>query len=225
MNDGTQTTGKAWERVLYVVARSLVRGFCRLYWRVEVIGLENVPASGGGIISPVHRSNIDTPLMAALTRRRIRFVGKESMWKFKPVGALFSALGSFPVKRDMADGAALRRCQEVLARGELLVVFPEGTRKEGPVVEELKDGAAYLATRGGVPIIPVGIGGSAAAMPRGAKWIKPVKILLVVGHALQPEPMEGNRVQRPALAKLTVELRSEIQRLYEEAQARVGRQP
>lgn len=209
-------------RWLYVIARTLVVAFCRLFWRVTVEGTEHVPTDEPFVLAPVHRSNIDTPLVAAVTRRRLRYMGKQEMWKVKPIGWLFSALGSFPVDRGHADREALRRCIEVLEAGEPLVVFPEGTRRFGPVVEDLFEGAAYIASRADVPIVPLGIGGSEAAMPKGAKIIKPVKVHLVVGPPLRAERSESGRVPRSAVHDLTVRLQAELQQLFDQAQKSVG---
>jgi 1-acyl-sn-glycerol-3-phosphate acyltransferase len=111
----------------------------------------------------------------------------------------------------------------VLERGEALFLFPEGTRRSGPVVEELHEGAAFLAARTGAPIVPIGIGGSAAAMPKGSKMVRPVKIHLVVGEPLAaPERSARGRVPRHQVHALTEELRVELQRLFDLAQSRVG---
>lgn len=208
---------------MYWFVRGAVALFCRAFWRVTIEGREHLPATGAYVLSPVHRSNIDTPLAACVTARRLRFMGKQEMWKFKPVGALFSALGSFPVNRGAADRDALRRCIEVLSGGEPLVLFPEGTRRSGPVVEDLFDGAAYVAIKAGVPIVPVGIGGSEAAMPKGSKLLRPVKVHMVVGPPLRPDVMgEGGRAPRRAVHELTQRLQAELQRLFDEAQKKAG---
>jgi 1-acyl-sn-glycerol-3-phosphate acyltransferase len=101
-------------------------------------------------------------------------------------------------------------------------MFPEGTRRSGPLVESLFDGAAYVATRAGVPIVPVGIGGSEDAMPRGARLIRPVRVTMVVGRPLYPEPVGTGRASRRAVRLLTDRLAKELQALYDEAQAKAG---
>ena len=207
--------------ILYVVVRSIVVAFCRVFWRVTVEGREHVPATGPFILSAVHRSNIDTPLVAAVTRRRLRYMGKQEMWKIRQIGWFFSAMGGFPVNRGTADRDALRRCAEVLRGGEPLVLFPEGTRRSGPVVEDLFDGAAYLATKVGAPILPVGIGGSEPAMPKGAKFLRPVKIHLVIGPPVQPQDT-GGKASRNAVRDLTEQLRAELQRLFDAAEKHVA---
>jgi len=204
--------------LFYRCIRNLVVAFCRIYWREQVTGRQHVPATGAFILAPVHRSNIDTPLVAAVTTRRLRYMGKDSMWKVHWVGAVFTALGAFPVRRGRADREALRRCVEVLEGGEALVLFPEGSRRSGPTVEEVFEGAAYLAARTGAPIVPVGIGGSEAAMPRGARFIRPVRTRVVVGAPLRPPAgPEGSRVARRAVRELTAELQGALQRLLDEA--------
>lgn len=80
-------------RIAYVLVRDLLLVLSKIYFRVTVSGRENLPRSGAYIIAPVHRSNIDTPLSAFVTRRRVRFMGKDSLWKNKYAGAFFSLLG------------------------------------------------------------------------------------------------------------------------------------
>jgi len=201
----------------------VVQTFAGLWNRTTVEGREHVPAEGAFILAPVHRSNMDTPYAAATTRRRLRFMGKDSLWKTKASGWTLSALGGFPVSRGTIDREALQRCSEVLAAGEPLVVFPEGERKNGPVVQPLFEGAAYLAARAGVPIIPVGIGGSERAMAKGARFIRPAKVVVVVGEPMRVEGSEdGGRVPRAATRELTARLHEELQRLFDTAQIRAG---
>jgi 1-acyl-sn-glycerol-3-phosphate acyltransferase len=209
--------------VFYRFVHAVVYGFSRVFWRLSVEGKEHLPPSGPYVVAPVHRSNIDTPLVAMVSRRRLRFMGKDSLWSNRASAWFLSALGGFPVHRGTADREALRRCIEVINGGEPLVIFPEGTRCEGAVVQELFDGAAYIATRTGVPIVPVGIAGSERAMPIGAKGLRPVKIHIVVGPPLYPlVATEGARAPRRAVSELTESLHAEIQRLFDQARLRAG---
>ncbi len=208
---------------LFSLLRPLGVSLVRLYWRVSVRGREHVPPTGAYIIAPVHRSNIDVFVVPTITRRRIRFMAKDSLWKVKAFGWLVEALGAFPVHRGTADREALRQSQAVLEAGEPLVLFPEGTRQSGPEVQPLFDGAAYLAARLGVPIVPVGIGGSERAMRKGSKLVRPVKVAVVVGPPLHPEARpDGGRVPRRAVRELTEQLHAELQRLFDQAQAAAG---
>lgn len=208
----------------YAFVRGVIIAFCRGFWRLRVDGTEHVPRSGPFILAPVHRSNVDTPLVCAVTRRPLRYMGKDAMWKYRASAWFFTSLGGFPVHRGTADREALRSCVEVLARGEAVVMFPEGTRQSGPLVEELFDGPAYVSLRTGAPIVPVGIGGSERAMPKGAKMIHPGRVCLVVGQPIHPPSSgSGARAPRRAVRELTLRLRDELQVLFDEASIKAGK--
>jgi len=208
-------------RAAYAVARSAVHLFCRLWTRIEVDGREHVPTTGAFVLAPVHRSNMDTPFASCVTRRRLRFMGKDTLWKHGAVAWVLSTLGGFPVTRGTADREALKRCIAVLAAGEPLVLFPEGERKSGPTVQPLFDGAAYVALKAGAPIVPVGIGGSEAVMPKGASFIRPAKVHVVVGPPITRPAAGSGRLPRALIASVTDELHGALQELFDEAQRRV----
>lgn len=211
------------QRVFYRIVRAVVVFIGKVYFRISVRGREHVPATGPFILSPIHRSFLDTPAVAAVTRRRMRYMGKESLWRTRFGGWFFSTAGGFPVQRGSADRDALRAGTEVLERGEPLVLFPEGTRQAGPVVTPLFQGAAYLACRTGAPIVPVGIGGSEAAMRKGSKMVWPHKMTIVVGEPLWPPPPgPSGRVPRKAITELSDRLAAAIQPLFDEAQVWAG---
>jgi 1-acyl-sn-glycerol-3-phosphate acyltransferase len=209
--------------LFYKVARAVVAGFCYSFWRARFDGREHVPRSGAFVLSPVHRSNIDTLLMGCVTRRRLRFLGKDTMWKYRWSAWLFTSLGGIPVHRGGADREALRLCEAAVRAGEPVVIFPEGTRRSGPVVEDIFEGAAFVALRTGAPIVPVGVGGSERAMPRGTRLLRPVKIRVVIGPPLNPpDRPDGGRVARRQVHELSVRLQSELQRLFDQAQKAVA---
>lgn len=172
--------------LLYRVCRFISVGLSQLFFPGRVLGRQNLPTSGAYLLAPVHRSNLDWLLVARVTHRRLRYIAKAEVWKSKSVGRLIEALGAFPVNRSGADREALERCRAVLAGGEPLVMFPEGTRRSGPLVEDLREGVAYLALRAGVPVVPVGIGGSEKAMPRGSVLPRPGRVDIVVGEPILP---------------------------------------
>lgn len=209
--------------ILYRAVRGAILVASRLLWRLRIEGQEHVPSDGAFVLAPVHRSFIDFGLVSGVTRRRMRYMGKDSLWRFKPLGSLLSALGAFPVRRGAADREALRRSIEVVEGGEPIVIFPEGTRRSGPTVDNLFEGAAYVASREGIPIVPVGIGGSEHALPKGKRLPRPVKVNVIVGQPIPPPERDGNgRVPRRAVHELTARLEREIQRLFDEAQAKAN---
>lgn len=209
------------QRALFMSLRALALGILKLYTRISYEGLENVPTTGAYIVAPVHRSNVDFVTVPGITRRRIRYLGKESLWKYTFLHGLWDALGGIKVERGTTDRESMRLCNDTLAAGEPIVVFPEGTRKEGPVVATLFDGAAYMAVKQGVPIVPIGIGGSAKVMGRGSKFPKPGKICVIIGPPMNFPPVD-RKAGRSVVRALTSDLQVEIQRLYDRAQVKAG---
>lgn len=209
-------------KVAYVLVRDLLLILSKIYFRVTVSGREHLPKSGPYIIAPVHRSNIDTPLSAFVTRRRVRFMGKDSLWKQKQIGMFLSLLGGFPVTRGAADLEALKRCVAVLDAGEPLVMFPEGTRQSGATLHPLFEGPAYVALKRGVPIVPVGIGGSERVMRKGSKMIWPHKCHVTIGKPIAVEHGGNGRVDRERMTQITAELASRLQVVFDDARRRAG---
>ena len=208
-------------KAFYRFARFIINLLCRVFWRVRVTGRENIPLSGAFVLAPVHRSNIDTMLACTVTPRRMRYMGKDSLWKNSVTGWLFSALGGFPVTRGTADREALRRCVYVLQSGQPLVMFPEGERKSGAIVEKLFDGAVYVAIKANVPIIPVGIGGSELAMQKGSKMVRPVRCAMVIGKPIDVGTSDGTRTARSSVKTISEELQLSLQNAFDAAQKSV----
>jgi 1-acyl-sn-glycerol-3-phosphate acyltransferase len=201
----------------YRFARTVVLALCRVLFRVKVRGTEHVPATGAYILAPTHRSNLDTPFAAFVTTRPIRFMAKRELFAH-PLGAkLFLALGGIPVERGSPSSrTALKALQAALEAGEPVAMFPEGTRRRGREVTDLFDGTAYLAVKLGVPIVPVGIGGSEEILASGKKLPRLKRVALVVGPPIEPPPGATTR-KRGDLVALTAELQVELQRLFDEA--------
>lgn len=209
-------------RIFYRCCWSLSTLLCRVYTRLTINGREHLPKQGAFVLAPVHRSYLDTPFAGCVRSKRMRFMGKDTMWKNRQFGWILSALGAFPVTRGTADREALRRAIAVLEAGEPLVLFPEGERKQGPVVQPLFDGAVYIAIKAGVPIVPVGIGGSERVMPKKAKFIYPRKVHIEIGPPI-PAPVapEGGRLPRTVYKDHSERLHAELQRLFDTAMERV----
>jgi 1-acyl-sn-glycerol-3-phosphate acyltransferase len=142
-----------------------------MLWSVEIRGLEQLPASGPAILCPNHVSFLDSAFLMLVVGRRISFVGKAEYldsWKTRWV---FPALGMIPIDRAGGERseAALDAARNVLRRGELFGIFPEGTRSRDGVLHKGKTGAARLALQVGCPLYPVGIVGTDRIQPPDAK--------------------------------------------------------
>lgn len=214
-----------WGRLVYRVLWNVVFALIKILFRMRVEGGENLPP-GPFILSPVHRSFIDTPIAGMVTSRRLRFMGKESLWENRPLGALLSLLGGFPVDRGTADRTALRAATDVLALGEPLVMFPEGTRRTGDRVrrDDMLDGPAFVAARAEVPIVPVGLGGTVRALPVGSIVPRPRRVVAVVGDPIPPPGKVDGRVPRRAVREVTDRLFVELSDLYVEARVLAGQE-
>jgi 1-acyl-sn-glycerol-3-phosphate acyltransferase len=211
------------ELAWYQFCRALLYLPVQLMWRPRIMGRENLPQTTPYILAPVHRSYIDTVLSGYVTRRRLRYMAKSGVFAKPWAAKLFSSLGGFPVRRGAPDREALKVCEQALAVGEPVVLFPEGTRSSGPVLGPVLGGPAFLALRANVPIVPVGIGGTERSMPIGAKWVRPAQVGIVVGKPIWPPPRAGTeRVPRRLIEEMTARLRDELQAVFDQARGLAG---
>lgn len=210
------------KRVFYRVARAIVlTPFKALFW-VRVRGRSKVPRTGAFVVAPSHRSLMDIFFTGYITRRRVRFMAKQELFDKPFLAWLFTALGGFSVARGSADRAALRAAEEALRGGEPVVIFPEGTRRHGRDVVDLFDGGAYLAVRLGVPIVPVGIGGSEQILASGKSLPRLHRVAVVIGDPIQPPDHAGGRVKRQEVTNVTEKVGVELQSCFDEALALAG---
>lgn len=205
-----------------------VVGFIRIvlnrYFRVDLRGhVDNLKVDGPLILAPVHRSNLDSLLVGGASTRRCRALAKHTMFTSKPFAWLISSLGAFPVERGTADREALRAARMLLDNGEAMFVFPEGTRQEGRDVGEIYDGVAYLSAKTGARVVPVGIAGTAEAMPKGVRFPRREKVVLQVGEILEPPTATGKRVTVSDRAEFSRRLGEALQELQEAAYAAKGK--
>jgi 1-acyl-sn-glycerol-3-phosphate acyltransferase len=200
----------------YRVVSTLIIVIARLLFRPSITGRENIPLDGPVLIAPIHRSNLDFAFTLFMSPRKVFFMAKDSIFRVPLLGPLVTHLGAFPVKRGSADRESMGLAEEVLRQGHALVLFPEGTRKEGREVMTLHDGAMFVAARTGATVVPVGIGGSDRAMPLGAKFPRPLKIRIVVGKPVSPPVAEG-RVSRSQVSAKSEELRVALEKVYHQS--------
>lgn len=192
---------------IILVVRGLTFIYCRRY---EVIGRERVPREGGVIVVSNHLNNADPPMVARAVGRPVVFMAKHEMLKLPVVGFLFRAWGAFPVHRGEADLAALRAASEVVRRGEMLMMFPEGTRSRTGGLGKGHPGTALIALRTGAPVLPVAITGTEAIRwpsfffkPRSVRHVR-----VVIGEPFQLE--RGPRVDTAAVNGATDEIMHRI---------------
>ncbi len=202
--------------MFYHFWHTVITGTARILFGVHVRGRDRIPRRGVYIVAPSHRSTLDIPFAASVTRRRLRFMAKSEIFHGPFWTWVFDELGAVPVDRDGSDRAALQAMEAALKAGEPIAVFPEGTRRQGPTLGPIFSGAAYLAYRADVPLVPVGVGGSEFPFRRwfGIPWFSRVSV--VVGEPFMPIRAEGMR-RRDAVAATDAELLARMQACFEEA--------
>ncbi len=196
--------------------RAVVRPLANLAWDVERVGYERLPDDGPAILCPNHISFLDSALLMLTVPRNISFVGKAEYmddWKTK---YLFPALGMIPIDRSggSKSQAALDAAEQVLKRGELFGIYPEGTRSRDGDLYKGRTGPARLAMSIGCPIFPVGITGTDDIQPIGSnlpKWGKSCRI--EIGRAIRPERYAGRGAEHLAWRSMIDEVMFEIREM------------
>jgi 1-acyl-sn-glycerol-3-phosphate acyltransferase len=196
--------------------RSVAGPVARKLWRIDVRGYDRLPDEGPAILCPNHISFLDSAFLMLTVPRNISFVGKAEYmdsWKTK---YLFPAMGMIPIDRTGGDKSqsALDTAARVLDRGELFGIFPEGTRSRDGLLYKGRTGAARLALQIGCPIYPVGITGTDAIQPPGAKAPKPFKHCSIeIGRPIRPERYRDRREPHLAWRSMIDEVMFEIREM------------
>ena len=167
-------------------------------WRVE--GKENVPKKGPLIIVANHMTYVDPPLLGASVPRKITFMAKKELFRPSLMAIVLRAYGAFPIRRDKLDMEALRYAFEVLNKGQVLGMFPEGKRSSPYHLQEMEPGTAFIAARSGVPIIPVGISGSEQVKGLGFILHRPC-ITVRIGRSFTLPTGESSKSSRHRLSQ------------------------
>lgn len=141
--------------MFYKFCTSLCRFFLHIIFGLKTEGRENIPNEGAFILAPNHQSNFDPVVVGATFNRPIRFMAKSELFKFKPFGALITALGAFPIQRGKNDIGAIKGAFSILKQGNVLLMFPQGKRYKDGSKGKLRTGVTVIAHKMQVPILPV----------------------------------------------------------------------
>lgn len=146
--------------MFYKFARLICRIILAVLRRWEVRGAENLPAAGGIVLVANHVSYWDPVVVGCAFNRQVHFMAKSELFKIPLLGPVIRALGAFPVRRDKSDRNAIRTAVRLLEEGKVVGVFPEGTRSRTGELMKPHLGAAMLASKAGVPMLPVAVSGT-----------------------------------------------------------------
>ena len=168
--------------IVYWIARGILQPFFHLYFRLSRIGREHVPETGPVIFASNHRSFVDPFILGVCCRRPVYYVAKREIFANPLIAWFVGSLGAFPVHRGAGDADMMETARAILARGDCLLIFPEGTRTRPGALGRPKRGVGRLALETGAPVVPVAMIGTEAV--RKGWMIRPHKIRVRIGRPL-----------------------------------------
>ncbi len=169
--------------IVYWIVRGVLEPFFRIYFRMNKIGTEHIPASGPAIIAANHRSFLDPFVIGTMGRRPMYYVAKQELFRHPWQAWILNSLGAFPVNRGAGDRETIETAKAILARGDIVLIFPEGTRTRPGALGKPHRGVGRLALETGAPVVPIAVIGT-EAVRRGWR-IRPHKVRIRAGRPLR----------------------------------------
>ncbi len=196
--------------MLYKICRAILKLFLFLCG-LKSEGIHKLPDKGPVIVAANHVSNWDPILVGVVLKRPVYFMAKAELFENRFLSALLLRLNAFPVKRGAADRKAIRYAMDILNRGEVLGIFPEGARKKVKPDASVQSGVAMIALKTGVPVLPVACIGTERDFPLG--WFKPLTVK--IGNLITLEGYVDQKVNSASMEELTQRIMQEINLLAE----------
>jgi 1-acyl-sn-glycerol-3-phosphate acyltransferase len=197
------------DRPVYTILERVLRPLLMRVYRMKIAGGDNVPSTGPCVLAANHASVLDGFFLALATKRQVRFMAKEELYRCPVIRTILHAAGAFPVDRRGDAGRAVARGVELLDQGAVIGVFPEGTaipgRKKG-----YRRGAARLALASGAPLVPVALVDTDRSIEPGTHRIGFPRVTIVIG---EPIPVELQEPTEEAATELTARLEQAIESL------------
>jgi 1-acyl-sn-glycerol-3-phosphate acyltransferase len=178
-------------RLWYKCMRSIVRIIALVGFRVRHSGQKNIPQEGGVLVVSNHQSHLDPPLVGMGCPRHMNYLARTTLFRFGPFGRLIQSLDAIPIDRDGLGLAGIKESLRRLKRGEMVLIFPEGTRSPDGEIKPFKPGFTSLAVRSGAAILPVAIDGAFRCWPKSQKFPHSGKIHVYYGQPILPADYKG----------------------------------
>ena len=159
--------------------------FCKTVGRLETHGVAHIPREGGVLLISNHVSFLDPVIIGSAANREIHFMARSTAFDIPGLGKLISVYNAYPVNRGAPDLGALRRTISLLQAGNVVLMFPEGTRSVDGTLGKARDGACFIAHRAGVPTLPVFHSGAERVLPRNSKRLRRSKLKVIFGEPLE----------------------------------------
>jgi 1-acyl-sn-glycerol-3-phosphate acyltransferase len=203
--------------VVYGILKAVIGTYLRLFFKVTVTGLENIPATGGVILASDHQAFCDSLFIPFAVPRRVTFVAKAEYFQQRRTAWFFRAVGQIPMHRGGGEKSekSLDEALNLLKSGGVLGIYPEGTRAPDERLYRGRTGVARLALAANVPIIPIGVVGTRAVQPIGARLMRPFKPVEVrIGAPVDVPGRYAQRKDDPLVCRqITDEVMFEIREL------------
>jgi 1-acyl-sn-glycerol-3-phosphate acyltransferase len=210
--------------MIYWVGWSICWLTVKIFGRMKAYNVENMPRKGGVILAPNHVSFIDPPAVGSGIRfRPVRFMAKIELFKIPVLGFLIRAVGSFPVRQNTADRTAIRKALELLEKGELVCIFPEGTRSPDGKLTEAQPGLGMVALKSRVPIVPAALIGTDRMLPRHSFFLHFAKVRIVYGKPITFDDLYDKGMDREAIAEVGKRVMAAIAELQEKWKVESGK--
>lgn len=189
-----------------------------IFGKLESHGNENIPRRGGALILCNHVSYLDPFIVGSAANRELHFMARHNSFDMPVIGRLIAAHNAYPVRRGTADRAALRHTISLLKSGNLVLIFPEGTRSVDGTLGKPHGGVSFIAHNAGVPAIPAYVRGT--ILPRNAKWIRPAQLTVTFGSPIDFSEVRKLEDKRELYRRMGEQIMQEIANLRD---SQVGR--
>ncbi len=200
------------DRRLYTFFRCIVLAIAAGLYRCRAEGAEHLPETGPAIIVVNHKADVDPAVVGIAFDRPLAFMAKRELFEVPVIGRLVAALGAFPIDRGAGDRGALEKALALLAGGEALLMFPEGTRQPDEEIHEFLPGVGLLALRSGAPVVPVATRGTNRILRNGRPGLPALRVK--IGPPLDLSDMQGRRGSA-AYHEVAARMREAVTALYD----------
>lgn len=201
--------------MLFWIGWHLSRLVLAVFGRCRYIDADNVPKTGPVIIAPNHVSYLDPPTAGSGYGRVTHFMAKQELFKIPVLGWLIKAVGSFPVKQHSADRNALRTALDLLSKGEVVCIFPEGTRSLDGRLLPAQAGIGMIALKSRAPVVPVALIGTNRVLPPHSLFFRFGRVTVVYGRPMTFDDLYDRGLDREAVEEVGRRIMSAIASLLE----------
>ena len=200
---------------LYWLSHRLVWWFLKGFYRIQIRGTGNIPWKGPVVLAANHCSYLDPPVLAMVSpNRNVRFMARDTLYSNPFARWFFPRVGLIALDRTRGDLAALRPAIGALKGGDVVALFPEGTRSPDGQLKEAKGGIGFLIAKSGAPVVPVRIFGTYEALPKGAGRPRRSRIRVSVGKVITPEEIQSSMPEKGAYEAAAALVMSRIAALH-----------